>query len=133
MTTPIQLIEAKLSSGALTLDESGLGSGPLADRLHRAFSRSRLALQSVKVSTPADETLQLEAVADMLLGVDGQPVRVLFFMTDGRLDCLLTATLPQAWTFAWGYPDLPDYLDASVSPAKARSSFFGQIDRKSVV
>jgi hypothetical protein len=127
MTTDLQHIEAQARSGALTLDESGLGSRSLAERLQRDFSRSKLVLTSIKVSTATDAALQFKAVADSLLGVDKQPMRALFFLTDGELDCLLTATLPDAWTFAWGYPDLPDYIDLSDSTHQGKPSFFGKI------
>jgi len=127
MTTSLHSINTKARSGKLKLDELDLGSKSLVDKLHRAFSRSNLALESVKISTATDDTLQFEAIAERLLGVDRQRIRALFFLAGDQLECLVTATLPEAWTFAYGYPDLPDYVDESDSINQCKPSFFGNI------
>ncbi|MBD2385023.1 DUF6603 domain-containing protein [Cylindrospermum sp. FACHB-282] len=112
MSNPIlQPIKTQLELGALTLDRNTIGSA-LANQLQQAFSGEVLKLEEVQQPiAETDNYLYFQAMIPSLLRVRLQTVEGIFFVSNGQLECLLKATLPNVWDFSWSYPDLPEYTN----------------------
>lgn len=121
-----QNINKKLRETSYRCDREGLGSEKLAIQIQRtAFSDETLELKPETNSiTGEKDFLHFQATAVKFLGVYQQPVKVVFFILDEQLECLITATLPEGWDFSWHYPYLPDYSNYADISAESSSSFF---------
>ncbi len=125
MQNILQAIKTKVTQNPLRLDKESLESERLVIQIQQAFSSETLELQAEqKTFKEGTDFLYFQAKVVDLLGVYQQPVKVVFFILDEQLECLITATLPEEWDFSWHYPYLPDYSNYANSSSESYSSFF---------
>ncbi len=117
-------IKTQAKAGKINFTRSGAAGDVMVQQLLAVFGLETLTLEVHQQSLKQDAgSIQFEATAASLLQVNDQPVHLVFFKNGSKLECLLSATLPDSWDFAWGYPNLPDYWK-SLETTTPDSSFF---------
>lgn len=125
-------LEANVSNGRLTFIHSTSKASQILVAWQRATGRESIELDLISGTGGdpfllKDDQIELEGhIAELFNGVSNQLIKATFFIlrgsnNNGTLECFVTAHLPETWTIAQTFPDLPpavDYTKAMIGSGK---------------